>query len=77
MINPNPILVDREKGNFHYNTEWTERRRSYPSEKVVKYILDKNEEEWVKDFRPKALKTFEKKKNAYALGFERSGKYKL
>ena len=63
MINPNPIQVDREKGNFHYNTEYEFDAGVGLSEKVVRYISDvKNEEDWVKDFRLKALKTFEKKR---------------
>ena len=63
MINPNPIEVDREKGNFHYNTEYEFDAGVGLSEDVVKYISDvKGEDSWVKDFRLKALKTFEKKR---------------
>ena len=62
MINPNPIEVDREKGNFHYNTEYEFDAGVGLSEDVVKYISDvKGEDSWVKDIRLKALKTFEKK----------------
>ena len=63
MINPNPIEIDREKGNFHYNTDYEFDAGVGLSEDVVKYISDvKREDEWVKDFRLKALNTFEKKR---------------
>lgn len=63
MINPNPIEVDREKGNFHYNTEYEFDAGVGLSEDVVKYISDvKGEDNWIKDFRLKALKSFEKKR---------------
>ena len=63
MINPNPIEVDREKGNFHYNTEYDFDAGVGLSEDVVKYISDvKGEDSWIKDFRLKALKYFEKKR---------------
>ena len=63
MINPNPIEIDREKGNFHYNTDYEFDAGVGLSEDVVKYISDvKGEDEWLKDFRLKALNTFEKKR---------------
>ena len=63
MIQPNPIEVDRDKGNFHYNTDYEFDAGIGLSEDVVRYISDvKKEDSWVQDFRLKALKTFEKKK---------------
>ena len=63
MIKTNPIEVDRDKGNFHYNTDYEFDAGIGLSEEVVRYISDvKKEDSWVRDFRLKALKTFEKKK---------------
>ena len=63
MIKTNPIEIDREKGNFHYNTDYEFDAGVGLSEDVVRYISDvKSEDNWVKEFRLKALKTFEKKK---------------
>jgi len=63
MIKTNPIKIDREKGNFHYNTDYEFDAGVGLSEEVVRYISDvKSEDDWVKEFRLKALKTFEKKK---------------
>ena len=58
---PNPSRS--RKGNFHYKTEYEFDAGVGLSEEVVRYISDvKKEDEWVKDFRLKALKTFEKKR---------------
>ena len=63
MIKTNPIEIDREKGNFHYTTDYEFDAGVGLSEEVVRYISDvKSEDDWVKEFRLKALKTFEKKK---------------
>ena len=62
MIKTNPIEVDREKGNFHYNTDYEFDAGIGLSEDVVRYISGvKKEDSWLQDFRLKALQTFEKK----------------
>jgi len=78
MIKTNPIEIDREKGNFHYNTDYEFDAGVGLSEDVVRYISDvKSEDNWVKEFRLKALKTFEKKKASHSLGNKRSRKYRF
>ena len=63
MIKTNPIEVDREKGNFHYNTDYEFDAGIGLSEDVVRYISGvKKEDSWLQDFRLKALQTFEKKR---------------
>ena len=62
MISPSQVEVDREKGNFHYDTDYSFDAGVGLSEDVIRYISEvKNEDPWVLDFRLKALKTFEKK----------------
>ena len=50
MINPNPIEIDREKGNFHYNTDYEFDAGVGLSEDVVKYISDVKERRMGKRF---------------------------
>ncbi len=56
------INEDRNKGNFHYDTSYEFDAGVGLTEDTVKYISDvKGEDEWVLDFRLKALDTFRKK----------------
>ena len=66
MISPSQVEVDREKGNFHYETDYSFDAGVGLSEDVVKYISEvKEEPPWLLDFRLKTLH-FEKKP-AYSL----------
>ncbi len=54
--------IDREKGNFHYDTDYSYDAGVGLTEKTIDYIVDvKGESEWIRDFRHKALKTFRAK----------------
>ena len=56
------IDIDREKGNFHYETDYEYDAGMGLTEKTIDYITDiKGEDEWVRAFRLKGLKTFESK----------------
>ena len=56
------IKVDYEKGNFTFPEDYEFDAGTGLSEKTVEYISNiKNEAQWIKDFRLKALKIFEKK----------------
>lgn len=56
------IDIDRSKGDFHYETDYEFDAGVGLSEATVNYIADvKGEDEWIREFRLKALKTFEKK----------------
>ena len=62
MISPSQLDVDRDKGDFHYDTDYTFDAGIGLSEDVVRYISEvKKEDPWMLDFRLKALSTFEKK----------------
>ena len=62
MISPSQVEVDREKGNFHYDTDYSFDVGVGLSEDVVRYISEvKNEDPWLLDFRLKALDSFLKK----------------
>ena len=62
MINPDPISIDTEKGNFHYDTDYQFDAGIGLSKDVVDYISNiKEEESWIREFRQKALGVFEKK----------------
>ncbi|MGE4551122.1 MAG: Fe-S cluster assembly protein SufB [Opitutales bacterium] len=62
MIQAKEVDVDREKGNFHYETDYEFDAGVGLSEDVVRYVSGvKEEDDWIRDFRLKALKTFEKK----------------
>lgn len=59
---PPQIDIDREKGNFHYDTDYPFDAGVGLSEKTVRYISDiKGEDPWVRDFRLKALDIFQRK----------------
>ena len=56
------IAVDRDKGNFRYEIDYEYDAGVGLSEDVVRYISGvKEEDDWIRDFRLKALRTFEKK----------------
>jgi Fe-S cluster assembly protein SufB len=62
MTTKNKIDIDREKGNFHFDTSYAFDAGVGLSEKVVRYISEvKEEEPWLLDFRLKALTAFEGK----------------
>ena len=66
MIKTNPIEVDRDKGNFHYTTDYEFDAGIGLSEDVVRYISDVKKKIPGLDFRC-ALNTFEEKAT-YSLG---------
>ncbi|MDR2430568.1 MAG: Fe-S cluster assembly protein SufB [Puniceicoccales bacterium] len=54
--------IDREKGNFHYKEDYAYDAGTGLSPEVIDYIARvKNEPEWMREFRHKALKIFESK----------------
>lgn len=56
------ILVDNEKGNFSFPEDYQYDAGTGLTKETIEYISKvKNEAEWVKDFRLKALELFEKK----------------
>lgn len=62
MSKDSNIEIDRDKGNFHYETEYAFDAGHGLSEETVNYISKvKNEDDWIREFRLKALKTFNKK----------------
>ena len=62
MISPNEIQIDRDKGNFHYQTDYEFDAGVGLSEDVVRYISNiKEEDKWLLDFRLRALSIFERK----------------
>jgi Fe-S cluster assembly protein SufB len=62
MATTSTIDIDREKGNFHYDTQYNYDAGTGLNENTVRYISDiKGEDKWLLDFRLKALKIFESK----------------
>ena len=56
------INIERDVGNFHYETEYEYDAGVGLNEQTIDYICDvKGEDEWVREFRKKALKTFHDK----------------
>ncbi|MEX0329896.1 MAG: Fe-S cluster assembly protein SufB [Puniceicoccaceae bacterium] len=56
------INIERDVGNFHYETEYEFDAGIGLTEKTIDYIADvKGEDDWVREFRKKALKTFQDK----------------
>lgn len=56
------LQVDRDKGNFFYDTEYAYDAGTGLSPKTVEYISSvKQEKEWIRNFRLKALQVFEEK----------------
>jgi len=59
---PQAIDIDQEKGNFQMPEEHAYDAGVGLNEGVIDYISDaKNEDQWIRDFRKKALKTFYEK----------------
>jgi len=58
------IDIDRDKGNFHYDTQYEYDAGIGLNEKVINYMCDvKGEDDWVREFRLRALKVFNDKPN--------------
>jgi Fe-S cluster assembly protein SufB len=58
----NSLDIDREKGNFRYDTDYEYDAGVGINEDVVRYISEaKEEDEWILNFRLKALKVFNRK----------------
>jgi Fe-S cluster assembly protein SufB len=56
------INIERDVGNFHYDTEYEFDAGVGLTEETINYISKvKGEDEWVREFRMKALKTFRDK----------------
>lgn len=56
------IQIDRDKGNFKYDVKYAFDAGTGLNEGVVDYISDvKGEDEWIRSFRKRALKTFREK----------------
>ncbi|MGC9452982.1 MAG: Fe-S cluster assembly protein SufB, partial [Oceanipulchritudo sp.] len=56
------INIERDVGNFHYDTKYEFDAGVGLTEQTIDYISDvKGEDEWVREFRKKALKTFREK----------------
>ncbi|MGF1482900.1 MAG: Fe-S cluster assembly protein SufB [Opitutales bacterium] len=53
---------DRSIGDFHYETEYAYDAGTGLTEQTIDYIVDaKGEDEWIREFRKKALRVFESK----------------
>lgn len=64
MSSTTDINIERDVGNFHYDTTYEFDAGVGLNEQTIDYIADvKGEEDWVRAFRKKALKIFEEKKN--------------
>ena len=62
MISPSAVDIDREKGNFHFDSQYAFDAGVGLTEQVVRYISEvKSEDPWLLQFRLKALETFLKK----------------
>ncbi len=62
MSTETAIDIDREKGNFSYETKYPFDAGVGLNAGVVDYITDvKGEDDWIREFRQKALKVFESK----------------
>ena len=56
------VEIDRSEGNFHYDSVYEHDAGTGLTSDTIEYISNvKNESEWIKDFRLKALDTFHKK----------------
>ena len=62
MSTETAINIDREKGNFSYDTQYDFDAGIGLSEDTVNYITDvKGEDDWIRAFRLKALEVFKSK----------------
>ncbi|MEM9479042.1 MAG: Fe-S cluster assembly protein SufB [Verrucomicrobiota bacterium] len=56
------VSIDQSKGNFRYDVEYKHDAGYGLSEKTIDYISDvKGEDDWIRDFRKRALKVFNRK----------------
>ena len=56
------IEIDREESNFHYDVDYKHDAGRGLDEGTIDYISNvKNEDDWVREFRQKALKVFNEK----------------
>ena len=56
------LNIERDVGNFHYDTKYEFDAGTGLTEATIDYIANvKGEDDWVREFRKKALKTFEEK----------------
>lgn len=56
------ILIDRDVGDFHYDVDYAFDAGEGLNERTIQYICDaKNDPEWLREFRLKALKIFNEK----------------
>ena len=56
------VNIDRSVGDFHYDVKYDFDAGVGLNERVVNYIAEvKGEDEWVREFRLKALRTFQEK----------------
>ena len=62
MLETPTIDIDRERGNFRYAEDYSFDAGYGLNEDTIRYISDvKKEDDWVRDFRSKALRIFESK----------------
>lgn len=58
------IDIDRDQGDFHYDVKYEYDAGVGLSEDTINYIVDvKGEDDWIRDFRLRGLKTFREKPN--------------
>ena len=56
------LSIDRDKGDFKYDVEYTHDAGRGLTEETIEYISNvKDEDEWILDFRKRALKIFNEK----------------
>ena len=56
------IEIDREEANFHYDVDYKHDAGRGLDEETINYISNvKKEDEWIRKFRQRALKIFNKK----------------
>ena len=68
MISPSQVEVDRDKGNFHYDTDYSFDAGVGLSEDVIRYISEvKEEDPWLR-FPTESPFHIREKTNAHSLG---------
>ena len=56
------IEIDREEANFHYDVDYKHDAGRGLTEETIDYISNvKDEDDWVREFRKRALKVFNQK----------------
>ena len=72
------IDIDRSKGDFHYKVDYEYDAGVGLSEKTVDYISEiKDEDEWMREFRHKALKIFNEKNGSTSMFVNPAERFKL